>query len=732
MLKRREKNRNLLRNIILISVIPIIAILYFGWSVLSKEYEHYQSMIKLQAALEIAYKATDVMHELQKERGLSAGYLVTNGEKFGQELKWQREISDDKIRLLQKTYFNTDLSEFSKEFIAPVAEGMHQIEVLKDIRKKVSSREIDIRTMLYLYTDQISHYLKGISSIDGESADSTLSAMARAQAYFINAKELRGQERAFLIAVIARNEPLRDEDIRYWNSLYFGYETLINSFKELAREETVNYYHATVDLNLLDKTESIRDIVRKRSKTGNFNLDPAVWQAFSTDYIDILRKVSVQQMEQLRIKTSTLIDNARYELIQQFIIVATIIISVLIVIGRFARSISQVQKEQDELLSLFDYGDTVLFRWENDDQWSINYVSGNVGQLIEYSQEECLEGQMPYIGFIHPEDLPGLLEEVKETKENPQIYYRPTPYRLITKSGKEKWVLDYTIVEKNAQGVVTHFLGYIVDITDIKTLQEKLSELNTQLEHKVQSGIDTIREKDQILIQQSRLAAMGEMVGNIAHQWRQPLNALSLVIGNLEDAFENGKLDHESMQNAADKAYALIDKMSGTIDDFRNFFSPNRNKQLFFVHDVIHETIGLLEASLKHNQIDVRFENRGDGEVKGLKNELSQVILNIINNAKDALLETQTKNPIIHIIEENMDDNVAIHIQDNGGGIPQEVMDRIFEPYFTTKEQGKGTGIGLYMSKTIVEGHMQGKLLVRNGDEGAVFTIIIPTSARPE
>ena len=233
-------------------------------------------------------------------------------------------------------------------------------------------------------------------------------------------------------------------------------------------------------------------------------------------------------------------------------------------------------------------------------------------------------------------------------------------------------------------------------------------------------------KKDAIMIQQSRQAAMGEMIGNIAHQWRQPLSALGLVVQKIKFYYDEDLLTENLLDKSVKKSNMLIEKMSTTIDDFRNFFKTDRIKEKFFIKDSIDETFELIDASLRQHNIGIKTSySQKDIDYFGYKNELEQVLLNIINNAKDILLSNDTKNPIIKIEVLQRDKEIFIEISDNGGGVPKNIIKKIFDPYFTTKEQGKGTGIGLYMSKMIIETNMNGVLGVRNSDIGAVFVIQI-------
>ena len=273
--------------------------------------------------------------------------------------------------------------------------------------------------------------------------------------------------------------------------------------------------------------------------------------------------------------------------------------------------------------------------------------------------------------------------------------------------------------------------GAVVAFQDIswrKKAEQQLIRFNETLSQRVAEEVARNMEHERMLIQQSRLAAMGEMVGNIAHQWRQPLNALGLLLANLKDAYDFGELDDETMDRSVDTGNRLIQKMSSTIDDFRNFFKPNKEKLAFRLEDAVRDTLELIGPSLRSHAIEVSVEGDSGGPIFGYPNEFSQVLLNVLGNARDAILERHAQPGRIGIVLGHDERNAWACIRDNGGGIPADVLPRVFEPYFSTKE--KGTGIGLYMSKTIMEEHMGGTIEAANAEDGAVFTLRCPRIAK--
>ena len=222
------------------------------------------------------------------------------------------------------------------------------------------------------------------------------------------------------------------------------------------------------------------------------------------------------------------------------------------------------------------------------------------------------------------------------------------------------------------------------------------------------------QRKEQMLHQQSKMAAMGEMIGNIAHQWRQPIAIISMWANNIIADIDMEDVKNESLRKYANSINEQTKHLSSTIDDFRNFFSPNKEKTTFIVGDVIEKTINLLSASFKIHNIEV-IKDIENIEITLLENELMQAVLNIVKNAKD-ILETVPENlkRLIFINVYKEKEKVVIEIKDNGGGVPEDIIDKIFEPYFTTKHKSQGTGIGLYMTESIITKHLDGKVEVNN------------------
>jgi signal transduction histidine kinase len=254
----------------------------------------------------------------------------------------------------------------------------------------------------------------------------------------------------------------------------------------------------------------------------------------------------------------------------------------------------------------------------------------------------------------------------------------------------------------------------------------KLKNYNTDLKTKVKDALEQERKTDKMLIEQSRLASMGEMIEQIAHQWRQPLNNIALLNQDLYFKKELQTLSDTEFYKIHEQIDTNLQYMSNTIDDFRNYYKSDKKEEIYSLSSAVDVVLKITETTFKHSKIKILLDIDNTIMVKNVKNELYQVILNILNNAKDAILLNHIKDGQIKIIIRGDNGDACIDIIDNAGGVPKDIISKIFDPYFTTKFSNQGTGIGLYMAKMIVEKNMSGKLSVENIDNGACFCIKLP------
>jgi len=332
----------------------------------------------------------------------------------------------------------------------------------------------------------------------------------------------------------------------------------------------------------------------------------------------------------------------------------------------------------------------------------ITYVSDEFCKISGYSREELLGKNH---NIIRDPSVPS--EKFKllwDTIKSKQTYKATVKNRA--KDGSVFYVNTTVIPLLDENDNIIEYIAIRYDITQEVKLREELEE------------------KQKIIFWQSRLASIGQMLANVAHQWRQPLTQLNLTLFNLKKSFL--KNNSEDVMKMYYESKEIIQHMSSTIDNFSNFFKPHKEKQAFFIKDSIIEALSILKKLIKTEQIIIT-KNLNNSKVLGIPNEFSQVIINLIQNSKDAWNDNQfndTKHITISLIEEK--EFIIITFEDNAGGIDPKIMDKIFEPYFTTKHASSGTGLGLFMSKMICEQAFDGSMSVANSQNGTIFTMKLP------
>lgn len=255
---------------------------------------------------------------------------------------------------------------------------------------------------------------------------------------------------------------------------------------------------------------------------------------------------------------------------------------------------------------------------------------------------------------------------------------------------------------------------------------EQLENFNKELESKVEQSIKKISEHEKLLLVRSKNIVMGEMIEMIAHQWRQPVTTIGMISNNVILNMLLDELDTDVLKNDLDDINKQVKYLSDTIDDFRNFFKESKNEEKFILSDVIKSSISLLEKQFNKAHVDLIFEdNCPNTTLNTFKSELIQALINIISNAKEAF-PSDIKNKHVIVKCDKDEENVYITIIDNAGGIRDDVIEKIFDPYFSTKKQKNGTGLGLYVCKIIICEHLCGDLSVKNKDSGAKFKIVLP------
>lgn len=409
--------------------------------------------------------------------------------------------------------------------------------------------------------------------------------------------------------------------------------------------------------------------------------------------------------------------------------------------------IDERQKAQESLLESESHLKVVADYASNWEYWrlpdnSFLYISPSVQELTGYSVAEFKNDRELIYRVIHQGDRERFRYHIHELGPAGQIL--PIELRIWHKKGDLRWISHVCQQVFAPDGQPWGWRASNQDITDRKQIeqelfqrteeleeevakrevaQDKLEQLNRSLEERIHQSVADLRHKDQALIQQGRLAAMGEMINNIAHQWRQPLNNIGLIIQNLQFSFSDNSISHAELKLEIGKAMDIIMQMSHTIDNFRNFFREDKSKSAFNVSKAVHYALEFISATLTSHNMTVELEEDEQVTAVGYYNEYAQVLLNILSNTREACVERKIAAPQTHIRITSENGRSVVYIRDNCGGIADDIMPKIFDPYFTTRTPDKGTGIGLYMSKVIIEQHMGGHLSARNTEGGVAFRI---------
>lgn len=386
----------------------------------------------------------------------------------------------------------------------------------------------------------------------------------------------------------------------------------------------------------------------------------------------------------------------------------------------------KLKHNEEKFRSLFEYSPIFVDAFDNNGKFTL--WNKECERVFGWTIEE-LNSCENSIALFYPEkkDQQRMLDGLHKTGD-----YTFQEWRPLTKSGNQLITMWAVIPLPNEENLA---IGY--DITQqrkvqselnekaeqLKDAKEKLTRLNTSLEERVALEIEKNRQHQKLMIQQSRHAQMGEIISMIAHQWRHPLNNLSLIIQDAVFQYKTNRFSGDVIKRLNTESSKQIKQMSNTITEFRDFFKPDKESVEFDIIHSLNQAVDIIKPLLETHKIELITELQKDIRMFGYPTELGQSIVNLLSNAKDALVENGITNKSIKLSLRSYENKITIVIKDNAGGISKNIIEKIFDPYFSTKTDKHGTGLGLYIAKIIVEDHMKGKLSVSNDKSGAVFVI---------
>ncbi|WP_323644712.1 PAS domain-containing sensor histidine kinase [Aliarcobacter butzleri] len=423
---------------------------------------------------------------------------------------------------------------------------------------------------------------------------------------------------------------------------------------------------------------------------------------------------------------NSLLINNQIEITYELVI--EIVLLILILIGMFIYWNLKLKQSEAKFRTLFDIAPVFLNSFDKN------------GKIILWNKEcekafgwtfDEIKNKKDSLSLFY--DDPKVCEDVMKSFENISDSFEE--WHPKTKNGETLIVKWANIKLPNGEIInigldITQQRNYEISIREkaleLKVAKLQLENLNSSLEKRIEDEIKKNTKQQHMIMQQNKLAQMGEMIENIAHQWRQPLAQINSSIILIDAILEKHNFKDTLVENKLTEIESLISYMSKTISDFKNFFNPNKKKTIFKVEDAIQKASDVLKGLINSHHIQIEINIEKDLKINSYLGELQQVILIIINNSIDAFIHMNIHFPKILINAYTDNESLVIHVEDNALGINPDLLDKIFEPYFTTKHKAQGTGLGLYIAKMIVENSLLGFLSVENKQNGACFTIKIP------
>ncbi len=623
------------QRLLILVLLPLALILYFIIIESLQTYRSYQQSLEIKKHINTAMYSAEIIHELQRERGLSASYLSGNDTFFYDALKKQYEITDKAINRHNQQHEKLS----SQVNICQTIESLDT--TLNDLRQKTMMRHFTYQELMKHYSrvnlNLLKNFPKAIRRMQHSPLLSDLIAYNRLQL----TKEYLGQARAYGASMLFSKPDIKVQ--LHFSNLAAIYKTFYEKFRNAAREHHINRLESLKFPALLKEINDMQQQILLNRDHVDFT--PQTWFGKLSQAVRLLKKVDIHIASDIIRKSAQIQSRA----------VQSLIVSIAIFILFFIFLIVMAAYIVKDIISRMD---------------------------------NVKNGLQDFVFYL----------------KDPAHTIRPIDYL----GDDELDTMASTINENISEAIKLH---------------KEIYSLNQNLKTKLEEASQDIKIKEKLLLHQSRMAQMGEMINMIAHQWRQPLTSISSITSLMKLKSAVDECDKEFLSTKTSQIEDYVIYLSQTINDFRSFFHSNKEKELFLLQSAIDKSLYIIKPSIEAAHISIHIDNRSLKPVYSFSNELEQVVINLLKNAVDAHKESLVRTPKIGICCYDDETYAYLEICDNAGGIDETIIENIFDPYFTTKSSLNGTGIGLYMSKIIIEEHCKGSLDVANKEGGACFTI---------
>ncbi|MFK5976806.1 MAG: nitrate- and nitrite sensing domain-containing protein [Sulfurovum sp.] len=678
---------------ILFSIV-ILAVMFFALTItfIYSKYQKIVSLTSLENRIVLSIKASKLINKIQKERGITGNYIYSIGEKYHNELTRRRKLTDHRIKELKNFLNSSNIHQYKIEQV------IKHLSKIKSTRIQIDNIAVSNWYAIEYYSQLNNLLLDVIVEISKTSNIKEVTKEIIAYSNFLYIKENSIAEREVGIEIISPKH-IDHKKINRFNMLIVKQNVYRDIYIKYSSQKSIDYYNKKIQDTSTENVQKIRKVLLSANIGTIARINPTFWFNTVTDKINILKGIDDYLSKNIiaTIKNELSIINKSMIML---IFITIVSITIFIFIVGFMLRLIQNEKRLKELIDKYIISSTT------DTKGIITDVSSAFCKISGYEKKELI-GKGHNI-IRHPDMPKSAFTDMWTTIKSAKTWTGEV--KNLQKDGGYYWVTAHIEPLFDKRGEIESYIAIRINITDKIDLKSEIAKN---------------RLKDQQLIEQSRLAQMGEMLSMIAHQWRQPLSAISSTAVGLELKAQRGDLNRDKILKLSQNISKYSQHLSQTINDFRDFFKTEKEEVETSYNEMLESVLNIVEVSIENKNIEIIKRLNSEDSFSTYSNEVKQVIINLLKNAEDILLERDIEKGYIKIHTYQKDNRFILEIEDNGGGVPIDIVDKIFNPYFSTKIGKNGTGLGLYMSKTIIEEHCKGTIDIENNDKGAIFRVTL-------